>query len=126
MNPPVVAGVDGGPASDAVLAAAFGEARTRKAPLVVVHVDAAPHGILRMRRALAGWEARFPEVTAHWIVQHDHPGRHLLDQAAGAQLLVTGQRGRRPGRTGRALRKNSGCPLLIIPAKGSSHARARG
>ncbi|HVV29843.1 MAG TPA: universal stress protein [Mycobacteriales bacterium] len=119
---PVVAAVDGGPACDAVLAAAFDEAESREVPLVAVHVDASPPGILRTRRTVDAWAAKFPAVTAHWMVQHDHPRTHLLGQAAGAQLLVAGRRGHRLGRTGRALLHHCGCPLLIVPENGENHA----
>ena len=60
-----------------------------------------------------------PQVTTR--VVHGHPGRALLDAAAGADLLVVGSRGHGGftglllGSTSTYLAHHAPCPLVIVP-----------
>lgn len=139
---PVVAGVDGSPISDRVLAAAFEEAALREARLVAVHVfsDVALPGAFGLATAdlpwedietservvlaerLAGWQERYPQVEVDRVVERDRPVRSLLKHADDAGLLVVGSRGRGGfsgmliGSTSNALVHTAPCPLLIVRA----------
>jgi nucleotide-binding universal stress UspA family protein len=117
---PVVAGVDGGPASESVLAAAFEEASLRGAPLVVVHVWADAEPGAAFAEALAGWRAKYPDVGVSPDIEQDKPRRRLLDWSTRAQLLVVGSRGRGGftglllGSTSQALIQYAACPVLVV------------
>jgi nucleotide-binding universal stress UspA family protein len=140
---PVVVGVDGSPTSDAALALAFDEASLDGAELVAVHTwldygaDAGyttayahvvdwdvvhQHEQERLAERLAGWQEKYPDVTVRRVVSQDRPARCLLDQAAGARLLVVGSRGRGGftgmlvGSTSQALVYHAPCPLLVARA----------
>lgn len=73
-----------------------------------------------LAQRLAGWQEKYPDVTVNRVVARDRPVRHLLDDAAEAQLLVVGNRGR--GRisgmllssTSQALIYHAPCPLLVV------------
>jgi nucleotide-binding universal stress UspA family protein len=102
---PVVAGVDGGEASTRILTTALAEARTRHAPLVVVHAAAdEPQARDPDRAALADAGHRLladrlrdhdvEGVTVEEVVVQAHPRRELIERSATAQLVVLGTRGR--------------------------------
>jgi nucleotide-binding universal stress UspA family protein len=142
---PVVVGVDGSPVSDSAVAVAFEEASLRGVPLVAVHawtdytsdadyararmamvdmcrVETEEEAVLAER--LAGWSEKYPDVSVRRVVVRDRPARHLLDQAAEAQLLVVGCRGRGGfsglllGSTSQAVLHHTPCPVLVARADG--------
>ncbi|MGW8993815.1 universal stress protein [Streptomyces zhihengii] len=106
----VVAGVDLDPGTDAVLAFAFAAAGRRDVALRVVHAAKVPlfhaHAPAHRERAaaeaaaalgaaLAPWRERFPAVA---VTERAVPGaaaQVLVEEAAGALLVVTGRRIRR-------------------------------
>jgi nucleotide-binding universal stress UspA family protein len=140
-NGPVVLGVDGSPANEPAIAAAFDEASTRGADLVAVHswlsfstgsshtlgpqllndfdaLEAGENELLAER--LAGWQEKYPEVAVHRVVERDHPAGSLLKHSAGAQLLVVGSHGHNGlfgmllGSTSQELMHHATCPLLVV------------
>ncbi|WP_410622929.1 universal stress protein [Amycolatopsis sp. cmx-8-4] len=140
-NGPVVLGMDGSPANEPAIAAAFDEASSRGADLVAVHswlsvsagtahtlgqqllddfdaLEANERELLAER--LAGWQEKYPDVTVRRVVARDHPVRCLLDHSADAQLLVVGSRGlggfsgMLTGSTSQALIHHATCPLLVV------------
>jgi nucleotide-binding universal stress UspA family protein len=136
---PVVAGVDGSPASLAALAFGFEEAGLRDVPLVVVCALADTAGRLGeahlieadFSRAMAGQEERHPEVTVVRKVVAGPPRTSLLTAADGAQMLVVGGRGRGGldnmalGSVAQAVLHHAPCPVGIVhPA--SWHAETAG
>lgn len=143
---PVVVGVDGSPAGEPALAIAFDEASVRGADLVAVHTwiefpsdqaYAYAHELIDnwaaletrecevLAERLAGWQEKYPDVAVRRVVTRDPPVRGLLDQAACAQLLVVGSRGRGGilgmalGSTSQALIYHATCPLLIARPTGT-------
>lgn len=134
---PVVVGVDGSPTSEAALAYAYDAAATRGVPLVAVHtwwdvmIDPAMAPLLDweaievdervlLAERLAGWAEKYPDVTVQRIVARDRPARALLEQAAHAQLVVVGSRGRGGvaglvlGSVGHALLHRAPCPVIVV------------
>lgn len=137
---PVVVGVDGSPTSETAVGLAFEAASMRGAELVVVHtwVDYTAevfYGTPQLYQVesdaietreqellaeqVAGWQERYPDVSVRRVVSQDRPVRCLLEQAADAQLLVVGSRGRGGftgmllGSTSRALVYHAPCPLMV-------------
>jgi len=125
---PVVAGVDGSPASWAAIAFAFEEAALRDVPLVAVCALADSPGTLggarRMEeefsRAMTLREKEHPDVTVLRQVAAGAPRSALLDAAAGAQILVLGARGlgglggMSLGSVAQALLQHAPCPVAIV------------
>jgi nucleotide-binding universal stress UspA family protein len=137
---PVVVGVDGSPASDTAIGLAFEEAAQRRAELVVVHTwlehasDAAyvaavepvlnwdalaERGMEKLTERLAGWTDKYRDVTVTRRVTRGRPIVNLLAEAADAQLLLVGSRGRGAfagvllGSTSQALVYHAPCPLIV-------------
>lgn len=125
---PVVAGLDGSPASLAALAFAFEEAALRDVRLVAVCALADAAGRLGeahqieayFSHAMAGQEERHPEVTVVQKVMAGAPRTALLTAAAGAQMLVVGCRGRGGlddmalGSVAQAVLHHAPCPVGIV------------
>jgi nucleotide-binding universal stress UspA family protein len=133
---PVVVGLDGSGNEDAALAFAFEAAAARHAPLVAVQarldlmIDATartadpyePEARDRARLAarLAGWLLKYPELVVEQVVASGAATRILLEQAARAQLLVVGSRGRGEfagvllGSVSHALLHRAPCPVAVV------------
>lgn len=137
---PVVVGVDGGPRSDAALAAACEEAALRGSDLVAVMAwELAPTelplgrwvpagtGFAAARvteervlaERLAGWQDSYPDLRVARVFEDGDPKRALLEAAADAQLVVVGSRGHGEvtglllGSVSRALIHHAPCPVLV-------------
>jgi nucleotide-binding universal stress UspA family protein len=125
---PVVAGVDGSPASHHALTLAFEEAALRGVPLVAVCALAdAPGkvgGAARMEedfsRLMTPQEKEHPEITVLRQVTFGAPRSALLTAAAEAQMLVVGSRGlggvegMSLGSVAGALVHHSPCPVAVV------------
>ncbi len=139
---PVVVGVDGSPASDRATEFAFAAAAARGVPLVAAHTwtDTSMGTVFGLtgvsvdwesllgeeERALADhlavWQSRYPQVEVRALVTVERPVRTLLEQSAGAQLLVVGSRGRGGfagmllGSTSQAVLHHALCPVAVVRA----------
>ncbi|EFK55406.1 universal stress protein [Corynebacterium genitalium ATCC 33030] len=136
---PVVVGVDGSEVSVKATQVAFEEAQARGAELVAVHTymdnsSPAAGAIVtedqlqqvdqqrakKLEDALSSFSAEFPNVTVRKVVTRDRPVRALVEQAQGAQLLITGSHGRGGfkgmllGSTSRALLQAAPCPMMVV------------
>jgi nucleotide-binding universal stress UspA family protein len=125
---PVVAGVDGSPASQEALMFAFEEAELRDVPLVAVCALAdAPGrlgGMQRMEddfhRLMTLYEKEHPEITVLRQVTFGAPRSALLTAAAEAQLIMVGSRGlggvegMSLGSVAGALVHHSPCPVGVV------------
>jgi len=132
----VVVGVDGGPASQALLEFGFDFASRRKAPLRAVlcwHPDLLASMLWRpeppaptraeawLAEAIAGWQEKYPDVAVHSGVVRKHPAEGLVAEAATAQLLVVGNRGRHAmagtllGSVSQAVVHSATCPVAVVP-----------
>jgi nucleotide-binding universal stress UspA family protein len=125
---PVVAGLDGSPASLAALAFAFEEAALRDVPLLAVCApadSAARLGEMAQREEdfdhlMTVAEKEHPDVTVRRCVVAGTPRAELLTAARGAQLLVVGARGRggvdgmRLGAVAQAVLHHAPCPVGVV------------
>lgn len=106
---PVLVGIDGSPASELATSIAFDEASRRGVELIALHawsdreifelpgLDWAivkQQEELSLAERLAGWQERYPDVNIRRLVVCDRPARQLVEQSAGAQLVVVGSHGR--------------------------------
>ncbi|WP_104523649.1 universal stress protein [Blastococcus atacamensis] len=140
----VVAGIEGRPEDEEVLAFAVGEALARGTDLVAVHawqdvtletafrslgplVDWA--GVLSdevrvLSEALTGWREKEPGLVVREVVVRDRAAPALVSAALTAQLLVVGHRHRRVlarlGSTTSALLHRAGCPVAVVPVGSGS------
>lgn len=125
---PVLVGVDDGDGSAAAIGFAFEEAASRQVELVAVHAvedTLLTNGDLAVRRRtleerLAQWTEKFPGVRVRPAVTDERPTARLLADAAGAQLLVVGSRGRGGiaslalGSVSSAAVRHSPCPVAVV------------
>lgn len=133
---PVIAGVDGGPSTGAVLGLAFDLAESQGRALEVVHCWQ-PQGSVRDRRAHATWlrelseqersldeamaqhAARHPDVHVRREVVDEAPVSTLVDRSAEAGLLVVGSRGLSWARSvigsvSRAVVERALCTVVVV------------
>ncbi|MCF2533595.1 universal stress protein [Yinghuangia soli] len=138
-TPTVVVGVDGSEHSQAALEWAFEEAARRGAVLAAVRVvrpispytavPAAMTGRAELAEALAGWKARYPDVTVRTEVAFGHPVRVLADAAAQALCLVVGSRGLGGfkgmllGSVGNGVLHHAHCPVVVVPTTAGEAGR---
>ncbi|CAM4527690.1 universal stress protein [Nocardia ninae] len=136
---PVVVGIDGGPVSEAAIAAAFAEAAARGTDLIATHswnywqlgdfagepyvlvageqIESTEDAILIER--LAGWQEKYPDVTVTRKVYRTEPTEQLAEWSNSAQLIVVGSRGRGGftgmllGSTSHFLVQHAHCPVLV-------------
>lgn len=108
QDAPVVLGVDGSAISERATELAFDEASRRGVDLVALHAwsdvttevpyldwaTVEEEAQRSLAESLAGWLESYPDVTVHRRVVRDRPARHLIDEAASAQLVVLGSHGR--------------------------------
>ncbi len=135
----VVAGVEGRPGDDEVLAFAFEEAASRDTELIAVHawqdtVLERPYQSISVlvdwsdlredeRRvhagAMAGWRDKVPDVPVREVVVRDRTASALLAASLTAELLVVGHRRRHRlatlGSTTHGVLHRSTCPLAVVP-----------
>ncbi|MGY1669842.1 universal stress protein [Geodermatophilus sp. SYSU D00710] len=129
VRPPVVAGVDGGPATRHVARAAADRAHRELLPLELVTAVEGAHDAGRAhdgpwQRALAHLDALrrdlaeyVPTTPVRTIVRAGPAAEVLREESTGAALLVVG-RGGVPGVLGpvvRELLRTARCPLLLVP-----------
>jgi nucleotide-binding universal stress UspA family protein len=125
---PVLAGVDGSPASDAAVGFAFGEADRRKAALTLLHAweplrpparaPASPED--RLRKWARPWRQKYPDVSVEEYVTTEQPAAALLEAARDTTLLVVGSRGRGGfaglllGSVSQQMIHHAACPVIIV------------
>ncbi|MGY2012086.1 universal stress protein [Nocardia gipuzkoensis] len=135
---PVVVGVDGSPAAEAAIGAAFAEADLRGTSLVAVHgaddftfrsmastIELFPAlGLetaaqLMLAEQLAGWQEKFPDVQVKREVSIVRTRNLLTVWSKSAQLLVVGSRGRGGfrslvlGSISNFLVQHAHCPVMV-------------
>lgn len=130
---PVVAGVDGSPASEAVLVFAAEEAALRHVPVLAVcaladtpgHLGGARQAEEDFSSLVTRWEKEHPGVTVLRQVSQGSPRTALLEAGAEAQMIIVGSRGRGGvpsmtlGSVAAALLHYAPCPVGIVrPAQG--------
>jgi nucleotide-binding universal stress UspA family protein len=125
---PIVAGVDGSPASRDVLNLAFEEAALRRAPLEAVCALADAPGVFgevgqmeeEFDHAMTRQETEIPDITVARRLVPGSPRSSLMAAALDAQFLVIGARGRRGfndqllGSVALAMLHYSPCPVAIV------------
>jgi nucleotide-binding universal stress UspA family protein len=140
---PVVVGVALPSTNEAAIEFAMQAAAARSAPVVAVHAWSGKMLLPGMatimadwnlveteeRRALsekmAGWAEKFPGVPVEVIVSRDAPAHSLLAEAARAQLIVVGSRGRGDfagivlGSVSNALMHRAPCPVAVVRGTGN-------
>lgn len=136
----VVVGVDGSSTSARAIEFAYDFADRHACELVAVHawsdlpMDAlAPirswdqdretvrrKGQQILAESLSGSAQRYPNVAVHQVVSLDRPAHALLEQAAGATLLVVGSHGRGAirslllGSVSHAVLYHAPCPVAVL------------
>ena len=144
---PVVVGVSDTPTSDDAISWAFEEAAMRGVDLIAVLVSNPPayyyselavadmtdeavaeQQQMLLAERLAGWQEKFPDVTVIRVGAMGNPAEVLLSHSQGAQMIVTGSRGRGDvsgfflGSTSHRLVHHADCPVLVA----RPHARDSG
>jgi len=134
----VVVGVDGSPASQALLEFGFDHASRWGAPLRAVlcwHPDLMATMMWRpeppaptrveawLAETVAGWQEKYPDVEVRTGVVREHPAAGLVSESATAQLLVVGNRGRHAlagtllGSVSQAVLHSATCPVAVLPTQ---------
>ncbi|MFI5615784.1 universal stress protein [Amycolatopsis sp. NPDC051903] len=122
---PVVAGIDGGPDTAAVVAAAFTEAASLGTTLLVLHAKNDPdvgETASALDEVLEEPSRRHADVLVEHAVVASRPRHELLERSVTAQLVVLGRRGRGGfpglllGSTAQALVHHAACPVLVTHA----------
>ena len=140
-RPRVVVGVDTMATSGEAVMWAAAEAELRELPLVIVHAwiypasAASPYGYpigpdieavreaanCELADAVQAVRDRYPGVSVDGVLSEDTPGHQLVDQSAGADLLVVGthHRGRLSDFLGLSVSatcaQRADCPVIIVP-----------
>jgi nucleotide-binding universal stress UspA family protein len=148
---PVVAGVDGSPGDDTVLAAAFEEASARgsalsavraffsPAPPWTIGLPPLPYDAAAVKRflnseveqSLAPWSAKYPHVPTEGLAVSGDPTNILVGLSHVAQLVVVGTRGHGGftglllGSVGLHLLHHADCPVLIVRTSPNPPQEAR-
>jgi nucleotide-binding universal stress UspA family protein len=118
----IVVRMTGAPDNEIVVKHAVGEARLRRAPMLVLGGDPdelSDRADGRFVHRVEEWRRRHPEVRVYPITTNDAIGRFLSDNDERAQLAVisgteAGQLARLLGPTGHALYRHPGCSVLVI------------
>ncbi len=135
----IVVGIDGSPTSEEALRWAFDEAKLAGAELVVLHGWSYPYPLWRAEAdgprdemkldALRQLEASIDslgtrsgegEITVHARLVEEGAAKALIDEAADADLVVVGSRGRGGfaslllGSVSRAVVQHAPCPVAVI------------
>jgi nucleotide-binding universal stress UspA family protein len=137
---PVVVGVAPACAADDAIALAFEQAAERHCPLHAITAQTVPVSFstlsipplmydpdrerdelrAELRQQLAGWHAKYPDVTVDDEVVEGSAGAVLVDRSRDAQLVVVGTRthgtlsGLLLGSVGMHLLHHAECPVLIV------------
>lgn len=132
----IVVGIDGSPTSEEALRWAFEEAKLAGAELVVLHGWSYPYAGWRseprdemqldaLRQLESSVETLGPDreragVIVHSRLVEDNPANAIIEEAADADLVVVGSRGRGGfkalllGSTSRAVVQHAPCPVAVI------------
>ncbi|MGY0234230.1 universal stress protein [Longispora urticae] len=136
----VVVGVDGSEESGAAVEFAFTEASLNGIGLTAVHAfrfpqSSEPGDMLPLvydadilaeeeqrlfAEALSGWQERFPDVKVHHHQVRARAGKALVEESAGAHLVVVGSRGRGGftglllGSVSQAVLHHADCPVAVV------------
>ena len=139
VGPNVVVGVDGTPRYDAAVGFAFRTAQQRGLTVTAVHawcadrpadLEAVAAPLVTSEagardlahRSLARWRTEHPDVPVDVEVVRRDPTSALVEEAAGAALLVVGTRGRGPARgavfgsVSRAVVSRAPGSVAVVPA----------
>lgn len=114
----VVVGVDGTPLSEAAVRFAFAEAHDRDCGVTVVHAVDQEQDRDAGEAVLAQFADRSPDVRT--VVRVGLASRVLIDESAGAELLVVGSRGRAGlsgmllGSVSQAVVHRAHCPVAVV------------
>ncbi|MCO5974983.1 universal stress protein [Actinoallomurus soli] len=116
----VVAGVDGTALSEAAIRFAFAEADDRECGLTLVHAVDREEDREAGEAALTRLAGERPDVRM--VVRAGLASRILIDESAGAELLVIGSRGRAGlsgmllGSVSQAVVHRAHCPVAVVRA----------
>ncbi len=134
--PKVVVGLDPIHGAQEVLSFAFEYAARHDLPLQPVmcwHPDglaraqwrAQPRpperAYLWLSQALAGWQERYPTVSADAVIELDHPVAALVSASTAQDLLIVGRHGNRAhfgsflGSVSQGVLHHASCPVAVVP-----------
>ena len=144
----IVVGVDGSEISAAAIRFAFQEAARHRIGITAVHaaMPTRQHPSLRVpadiveqvdrqlfAEAMDSKRILIPGIDVKTKLVHSHPVQALLDEAAGAELIVVGSRGRGGftgmllGSVSQAVLQHAGCPVAVVhPHRAAAKSPTRG